>query len=51
MSRKISVYSFLGVCIVLVVLLLFNIITPLISGIIFAISLVVFGLLSKGFKK
>jgi hypothetical protein len=51
MSKKIAVFSFLGVCIILAILLLLNIIKPLIGGIIFASTLLVFGLLSRGFRK
>jgi hypothetical protein len=42
---------FLGICIVLAFLLLIHVITIMISGIIFAISLIVFGLLSRSAPK
>ncbi len=51
MDRKIAVGIFLGVCILLAVLLLANAITPLVSGAIFAIALVLLGGFSKGFRK
>ena len=51
MSRKTAAFSFLGICVVLAILLLIKAITPLVSGIIFAIALVLFGLLSRGFRK
>lgn len=50
MSRKIAVYSFLVTCLLLAVLLLTKVITPLLSGIIFAVALVVFGITSRGFR-
>jgi hypothetical protein len=50
-KRKYALISFLGVCIALAALLLMTIISFIVSAIIFAISLAVFGSLSKGFKK
>jgi hypothetical protein len=51
MDRKLAVAIFIGICVVLVILLLVGAITPPVSGIIFAIALVLLGLLSWGFKK
>ncbi len=51
MNAKPAVIIFLGVCIVLAVFLLFQVIDPIVSGAIFAVALVVLGGLSKGFKK
>jgi hypothetical protein len=51
MNRKFALSLFLGTCITLAVLLLTHVITPLISGVIFAVALVVFGGLSKGFRQ
>ena len=51
MNRKIAVILFLSVCVVLAVLLLTKTITSIISGIIFAIALVIFGILSRGFQR
>jgi hypothetical protein len=51
MSRRTAAFSFLGICIILAILLLFKMITPLVSGVIFAIALVTFGLLSRSFRK
>ena len=51
MKRKHVLISFLSVCLALAVLLLTTIISFIVGAIIFAISLVVFGSLSKGFKK
>ena len=51
MKRKYALISFLGVCIALAALLLMTIISFIVGAIIFAISLAVFGSLSKGFKK
>ena len=51
MNRKLAAPLFLGVCVILAILLFMKAITPLVSGIIFAIALVLFGLFSRGFKK
>jgi hypothetical protein len=51
MNKKTAALLFLGICIVLAVLLIAEIITPIQSGCIFAIALVAFGLLSRGFSK
>ncbi len=51
MDRKLAVAIFIGICVVLAILLLVRAITPLVSGIIFAIALVLLGLLSWGFRK
>jgi len=50
MNRKSSSLIFLGVCIILALLLLTHSISSTTSGIIFAIALVLFGILSKGFR-
>jgi len=50
MNRKSASLIFLGVCIILAILLLTHSVSSTTSGIIFAISLVVFGILSKGFR-
>ena len=50
MNRKIAIFFYLGVCFVLVVLLIIKTITIFTSSIIFAITLVLFGFLSKGFR-
>jgi uncharacterized membrane protein len=50
-NRKTAAFLFLGVCVILVILLLMKAVTPLVSGAIFALALVLFGLLSRGFKK
>jgi hypothetical protein len=42
---------FLIVCIILAILLLTKVITPIISGTIFAVALVLLGGLSSGFRK
>jgi hypothetical protein len=47
MDQKKLTYLFLGMGAVLAVLLIFNIIDPLISGLIFAVLLVVYGLTSN----
>ena len=50
MNRKTAIVSFLAVCIALAVLLLTQIVTPVIGSAIFAIALVLFGGLSRGFR-
>ena len=51
MSRKSTGVSFLIVCIILAMLLLTHTISSTTSGIIFAIALVLFGVLTKGFRR
>lgn len=50
MNGKSAGLIFLGVCIILAILLITKLITPLTGGSIFAVALVLFGGLSKGFK-
>ena len=50
MNRKIAVIFFLSVCLILAALLLTKTINSTTSGITFAIALVLFGILSKGFQ-
>jgi hypothetical protein len=49
MSRKTAGLSFLGICATLAVLLVAGVITPLVSSFAFAVTLVVFGVMSRGF--
>ncbi len=51
MSRKTAGFIFLGVCIILAVLLLTKVITPIVSGCIFAVALVAYGLVSRDSAK
>jgi len=51
MSRNTAVLLFFGTCVVLGILVLLNVIPSMVGAIIFAIALVSFGLLSRGFKK
>jgi hypothetical protein len=51
MTGKVAGLLFLGICAVLAALLLTSAITRLIGGCIFAISLIVLGGLSHGFRK
>lgn len=51
MNRKTASMIFLGICVVLAVLLLLDVITPIVSGSIFAVALVIFGSISRGFTK
>jgi hypothetical protein len=51
MNRKLAVFLFLDVCVILAILLLLRSIPPLLFGIVFAVSLVVLGILSRGFRK
>ena len=49
MNRKTASLTFLAICLVLAILLIAKIITPLVGGIIFAIALASFGVISRGF--
>jgi hypothetical protein len=51
MNAKPAVAIFLGICLVLAALLLTHLITPVVSSAIFAIALVLFGSLARGFRK
>jgi hypothetical protein len=51
MKRQTAAFLFLGVCILLAVLLIAGSISPLVSGAIFAVALVLFGGLSRGFRR
>ncbi len=50
MSRGVALTLVLVTCMVLAGLLLFDAITPLVSGSVFAVALVIFGGLSRGFR-
>lgn len=51
MNKKTAGLAFLGVCVVLAVLLLTNVISPILSGGFFAFALAAFGILSRGFTR
>ncbi len=51
MNGRTAVLLFLGVCVILALLLLTRSIRPVVSGAVFAIALVVLGVLSRGFRK
>lgn len=51
MKNRTAGLLFLGVCIILAILLLTKTITMIVSGAIFAVALVIFGSLSRGFRK
>ncbi len=51
MDGRVAGLVFLGVCVVLAALLLVRVITPVISGSVFAIALVLFGGVSRGFGR
>lgn len=51
MKSRNAIASFLGICVILAVLLITKLISSVLSGIIFAIALVIFGSLSKGFRR
>jgi hypothetical protein len=51
MKGSLAGLLFLGVCVALAALLLAHVIRPVVSGAVFAIALVVFGLLSRGFRR
>jgi hypothetical protein len=50
MKRTIAVTFFLGVCLILALLLLTKTVTPIVSGLIFAFALVIFGGSSRSFR-
>ena len=50
-TGKYAGLTFLVLCILLAILLLTKTITSIVSGIIFAVALVVLGILSNGFRK
>ena len=51
MNGKTAAFIFLGICLVLSALLLTKVVTPLISGAVFAVALAALGLASRGFRK
>ena len=51
MNKKVAALSLLGICVVLAILLLTNAIPAPVAGILFAISLVLLGVSSGGFRK
>lgn len=51
MNGRVAGFIFLAICVVLAILLLTRAIKPLSSGIIFAVALVVLGILSGGFRR
>jgi hypothetical protein len=51
MKGRFAGLLFLGVCVTLAVLLLLHVISPVVSGAVFAIALVAFGVSSRGFRK
>jgi len=51
MNKKMAGLTFLGVCVVLAVLLVSKAISPIVSGSIFAVALVGFGISSHGFTR
>jgi len=51
MKRKSAGFLFLAICIILAILLLTKTISSTVSGSIFALALIIFGVASKGFTK
>ncbi len=51
MKSKIAGFVFLGISVILAVLLLAQAITPILSGTVFAIALILLGGLSGGFRR
>jgi len=51
MNGRTAGFLFLGVCIILAILLLTKTISSTVSGALFAVALIIFGGLSRGFKK
>ena len=50
MSRNLALGLFLATCIILAVVLIIGAIKPFDSGVVFAIALILFGGLSRGFR-
>ncbi len=50
MTKKTAGISFLGFCLILALLLYFEVMPPLTGGVVFAVALLSFGLLSRGFS-
>jgi Flp pilus assembly protein TadB len=51
MNKKTAGFVFLSICVVLAIFLLAHSITPIIGGALFALALVILGVLSKGFRR
>jgi hypothetical protein len=51
MNARSAAFIIVGVCVVLAILLLFGVISPMVSGSVFAIALVLLGGTSNGFRK
>lgn len=51
MNGRTAGFSFLAVCVILAILLLTKTISSTVSGALFAVALIIFGGLSRGFKK
>jgi hypothetical protein len=51
MSGKRAGKFFLGICVVLAILMLTQVLTPIVGGSIFAVALVAFGVPSHGFRR
>ncbi len=51
MNGKTAAFIFVVVCIILAILVLFGVISPLMSGSVFAIALIFLGGISGGFRK
>jgi hypothetical protein len=51
MKGSVARTTFLAICLVLAILALFRKITPVTTGVLFAVSLLVLGVASRGFKK
>jgi hypothetical protein len=50
MKQTAAILILSGICLILAILLLTNIITTILSGAVFAISLIILEILSRGFK-
>jgi len=51
MNGKMAGILFLATCVILGILLLTQVVTPIVGAIIFAVALVAFRMLSKGFRR
>jgi hypothetical protein len=51
MEGKVAIILLVNICVILAVLLLLKAVTPLVSGVVFAVVLVTLGVLSNGFRR
>lgn len=51
MNGKMARAFFIGACLMIAILLLTQVVTPIVGGIIFVVALLAFGVPSNGFRK